>query len=102
MVAIRRSPLSQGWQIPIRPPDTYTLDQMIVRDLGDRVTLTVAPTTMPTYTDDFTIQQIRHDVSAIPGQAARHVTTWGVSSLPVANPFVFGTSMFGSTDELAY
>jgi hypothetical protein len=101
MVAITKSPIGIGWQVPIVPPDVATLDQLLTFDLGDRVTLTVDPLLWAAYTGDHIIQQIRHDWVADPSQP-RHVTTWGVTVAPSSNPFTFGVSTYGGPDFLTY
>lgn len=101
LLAITKNPTGVGWQVPINPSDPATLDQLLLRDLGDRVTLTVDPISWPAYTTDFTIQRIQTTIQTDPG-SPRHLTTWGLAEIPIANPFTFGSSTFGGTDVLVY
>jgi hypothetical protein len=101
LLAATKAPTGVGWQVPINPSDAATLDQLIQRDLGDRVTLTVAPRGWSAYTQDYIIQQVRHDISTEP-RAPRHQTTWGVSEYPAGQAFTFGVSRLGGADYLAY
>lgn len=99
LLAQTRSPTIRGWAVPIIPPDGPTLDALISRDLGDRVTMTVKPDLWAAYTSDWTIRQIVHQIDT--QNSPRHQVTWRLLALnPV--PFRFGISTFGGTDELSY
>lgn len=101
LLANTKSPAAVGWQVPLVPPDVATLDAVIERDLGDRVTLTVDPLSWAPYTQDYLIQQITHTITTEPGQL-RHSAAWGVSEYPSGRPFQFGISQMGGSDYLAY
>lgn len=101
MLANTISPAGVGWQVPLIPPDDATFDDLVQRDLGDRVTLTVAPDLWASYTQDYIIQQITHEIVTDPTQP-QHTTTWGLSEVPSGTPFRFGISQMGGGDYLAY
>lgn len=102
LLSLTQSPDSIAWQVPISPADGATLDEMVFRDLGDRVTLTVAPDSggWPGYTSDYVIEQITHNIAT--GTVPRHTTSWGVRTAPATNPFRFGVSTMGGSDVLVY
>lgn len=101
LLSITKDAVGIGWSVPVNPSDSATLDALISLDLGDRVTLTVDPSLWASYTADFTIEQIKHDIQTQPG-ATRHSTTWGLASVPDVQPFTFGVSQLGGTDVLVY
>jgi hypothetical protein len=87
------------YEVPINVSDVATQTQVMTRDLGDRVTLTVVPRGFAQFTSDFYVESIHEEYQT---QSPRHTVTWRVSSVPPINPFQFGVSLMGGPDVLYY
>jgi hypothetical protein len=70
------------------------------RDLGDRVTLTIAPPNFAQFTSDFYVESIVERFSA--RSTPRYSVNWRVSEVPTPTPFRFGISQMGGTDALYF
>lgn len=88
------------YEVPINIADQATFIQVLSRDLGDRVTMTIQPRNMPQISGDFYIESIAHTVQT--SGSPRHACVWRVSKAPSVNPFRFGVSKFGGADALWY
>jgi len=95
MVALWKDPRSPIWtlQLNMRPDDPTTYQQMLSRDLGDRIAVDDPATGGG---GDYTIEGIQHQVDTA---ALNHVTTWALLERP-SGDFVIGTSLVGSLDSL--
>lgn len=92
--------LQAVYQVPINVPDVATQQQCFSRELGDRVTLTIAPHSFPQFTKDFFIEGIIEQVSG--SASPPYQCSWILSDVPVLKPFRFGVSQFGSTTDVLY
>jgi hypothetical protein len=95
-----KSGIQLVYEIPLSIPDQATLIQALSREIGDRVTLTIAPRNMPQITGNFYIEAIAHAIQT--SGPPRHATTWRVSQAPTNAAFRFGVSRFGGADVLGY
>lgn len=88
------------YEVPISIADAATFIQVLSRDIGDRVTMTLQPRNMAQFTADFFIESIAHTIQT--KGSPRHACVWRVSAAPSGTPFRFGVSTMGGTDVLWY
>lgn len=88
------------YEVPIDITDAATMQAALGVDVGDRVTMTIAPRNMAQFTSDFYVESIDLTVDAV--GSPRFQLTWRVSAVVAANPFRFGSSLLGGTDQLYY
>ena len=73
----------------------------LIRDVGDRITVTANNDTKLGLSRDFFIEHIRHTIT--PDGGAEHWTEWDLSDAEqFSDFFVLGTSRLGETTRLAY
>lgn len=92
--------LEDVYQVPINIPDLATQQLVLGCDLGDRVTMTVAPLGFAQFTGDFFIEGINESLS--PQQSPPYQVSWLVSDAPPVAPFRFGVSLMGGSNPLWY
>lgn len=91
------------FEVPLERSDYATTVQILGRDFGDRITATVTPDPdyMPSFTSDFYIESVDHEIDTTPGNS-RHRATWRLSQIPSVLPFRLGFSTLGGPDVLPY
>jgi len=96
MVTLWKDPRSPIWtlQLNYRPSDQATYQQMLSRDLGDRVAINDPSTGGG---GDYTIEGIQHQVDTA---ALNHVATWTLLERP-SGLFTIGSSLIDSLDTLS-
>lgn len=96
IVSRGKTPTQRLWSVTLDNRDGPTFRQMLLRDIGDRVTITEARNGSSA---DFIVEGITEDVDFRTG---RHTVAWLVSLADTARPFRIGSSLIGSTDEIVF
>jgi hypothetical protein len=84
------SPRGKTWSISANSDDPTTLEDMILVDIRDQVTVSVPGLA------DFTEEAIQVNHSFGAGRA--HTMTWRLQEIPTLRPFFVGSSLVGGTD----
>jgi hypothetical protein len=91
-------------QVTFKPGTSSTAwTQMLLRDLGDRITLKENPPTVSTISQDVNIQRIH--IEGQPGGGGAFRCTWGVYPADIANYWIAGhaaNSLAGQTTRPGY
>lgn len=100
-VATRKDPLPRlQARFVCSDLDSARLQQVLARDLSDRVAVTEAESTLSG--SPFFVESIDHGVASV----AEHAVTFGLEAVPAGGPstppFLVGTSVIGGSDPLAY
>jgi hypothetical protein len=96
IVMRKKNGLLPVYEVPLSIVDSATQLQALGRELGDRVTLTIAPLNFAQFTGDFYVESIREQLQT--RQSPRYGCTWRVSEVPSPAPFRFSISQFGGSD----
>jgi hypothetical protein len=92
-VATTRQPI---YGLTIDNREQALLDQILQRDIGDRITVTeLAGGT----TGTFIIERLTHDLDV---QRGRHTASYLLTKADTATPFRIGSSLIGGTDVFVY
>jgi hypothetical protein len=92
-VATTRQPI---YGLTIDNREQALLDQILAREIGDRITVTEAEGGT---TGTFVIERLAHDVDVNRG---RHSAAYLLTKADTATPFRIGSSLIGGTDVLVY
>lgn len=93
-VATSRIPI---YGLTIDNRESSLLDQILGRDLVDRITVSEAKLKT---SGDYHIDSINHEIDV--GGSGRHTTTYLLTKASTVNPFIIGTSVIGGSDVFVY